>query len=287
MIEINPSPIQTIRFRGRSFWIKRDDLLHPILNGNKARKFHTLLHTPSHLYRRIISHGSIQSNALYALSYLTKQKGWHFDYYVKTIPKFLKCNPHGNYLYALRNGARIIENQSLPEVLKEGDYFIPEGGAMSASEVGITVLAEEITDQVGEENPVIFLPSGTGTTAYYLQKHLPYEVVTTPLVGDEAYLLEQFRALEGEGKRLPTILESQKKYYFGKLYREFVEIWVELRQTTKLTFDLLYDPKGWLVLMAHLPRFEGRSILYLHQGGLSGNESLLKRYKREFDEDFI
>ncbi len=287
MTEIKSSPIQKISFRGRDFWIKRDDLIHPILNGNKARKFYKLWHTPSSQYRRIISHGSIQSNALYALSYITREKGWKLEYYVKKIPHFLRNNPHGNYRYALDSRVKFIEDHPIPKRFDACDYFVPEGGAMQASEVGIAQLASEIMEEMQGSEPVIFLPSGTGTTAYFLQKHLPYEVVTTPLVGSVEYLIEQFMGLENGAKRFPTILDSQKKYYFGKLYREFLEIWIELKQTTDLTFDLLYDPKGWLVLMEHLHRFEGRPILYLHQGGLSGNESLLKRYKREFDEDFI
>jgi len=38
-----PSPIDSITFEGHSFYLKRDDLLHPDFSGNKARKFHYFL----------------------------------------------------------------------------------------------------------------------------------------------------------------------------------------------------------------------------------------------------
>jgi len=60
-------------------------------------------------------------------------------------------------------------------------------------------------------------PSGTGTTALFLQKYL-YEngrehqatVYTTPSVGDENYLKLQFNMLEADELKHPTLLNPQK-----------------------------------------------------------------------------
>ena len=78
----------------------------------------------------------------------------------------------------------------------------------------------------------------------------------------------------------PIILDTDKKYYFAKLYREFYKIWLELNEV-EIEFDLLYNPKGWLTLFYHEDIFKN-PILYIHQGGLIGNESMLPRYEREF-----
>jgi 1-aminocyclopropane-1-carboxylate deaminase/D-cysteine desulfhydrase-like pyridoxal-dependent ACC family enzyme len=76
-------------------------------------------------------------------------------------------------------------------------------------------------------------------------------------------------------------VETGRRYHFGRLYREFWQIWLELQQQTGVEFDLLYDPKGWLALRENRAAAEGE-ILYLHQGGLPGNESMKMRYERKF-----
>ncbi len=284
MIEINPSPISTIHFEGKDYFIKRDDLLHKHFSGNKARKFHYYLtHNFPHI-DKIVSHGSAQSNAMYSLSVLAKMKGWEFDYYVDHIASYLQNNPHGNYKAACDNGMQIY-SKPLPCSYHDRTLFIPEGGSNTEAQYGIKILADEINETYHDREIDIFLPSGTGTTAYYLQKYTDFRVYTTPCVGDSDYLMAQFCSLEKERETLPIILNLEKKYHFGKLYREFFEIWIKLRETTGMVFDLLYDPKGWLVMMAHKSVFKN-DILYIHQGGLLGNESMLKRYGRKFHEDF-
>ena len=122
----------------------------------------------------------------------------------------------------------------------------------------------------------LFLPSGTGTTALFLQKYLDIEVLTTPCVGDENYLKKQFLELEKDETNHPTILKPKKKYHFGKLYRENFEIYKELKKEINIEFDLLYDPIGWNTLLDNID--EKYQYLYIHQGGLIGNESMKARY---------
>jgi 1-aminocyclopropane-1-carboxylate deaminase/D-cysteine desulfhydrase-like pyridoxal-dependent ACC family enzyme len=101
------SPVETIIFEGHSFYVKRDDLLHPDFSGNKARKFHYFLDNDFPNIRKIVSYGSAQSNAMYSLSVLAKMRGWGFEYYVDHVAEYLKDNPHGNYKGALDNGMKI------------------------------------------------------------------------------------------------------------------------------------------------------------------------------------
>jgi len=284
LIETNPSPIEKIEFEGQRYFVKRDDLLDKHFSGNKARKFHYYLHNNFPHIKKLVSHGSAQSNAMYSLSVLAKMKGWEFDYYVDHIASYLRENPHGNYQGALDNGMAIMIGKP-PEHYHDSVLFIPEGGHMKESEYGIKRLADEINARYHDRSIDIFLPSGTGTTALYLQKHTDFKVYTTPCVGDSAYLQKQFLALENDILKHPVILNTEKKYHFGKLYREFLEIWIKLKQDTHIVFDLLYDPKGWLTMMSHKSQFNNE-ILYIHQGGLLGNESMLKRYARKFHEDY-
>jgi len=288
-----PSPIEKLQFEGRSFYLKRDDLIHPDFSGNKARKFYYYLINNFPHIKKIISYGSSQSNAMYSLSVLARMKGWGFEYSVDHISDYLKTNPQGNYRRALENGMKIRVQGSGFRVQSEESLWIEEGGRQKEAEVGVRMLAEEIVAWQKEnafEKLNIFLPSGTGTTALFLQKNcslltahcsLKTTVFTTPCVGDSDYLKKQFLQLEKDDNLHPTILDTEKKYHFGKLYREYYEIWLKLRKHCGVEFDLLYDPKGWMVVMENMDIFSGPT-LYIHQGGLIGNESMLPRYRRRF-----
>ena len=279
------SPIQEVIFNNQKYFIKRDDLLNPNFSGNKARKFYYYLINDFPNIKKVVSFGSSQSNAMYSLSVLCKLKNWHFDYYVDHTATFLKENPVGNYKFALDNGMNIIESK-IPDFFDEETLFISEGGAVKEASFGIEVLANEIKLWAEEnkiENLKIFLPSGTGTTALYLQKYLPFEVLTNPCVGDEIYLKKQFEVLEKNN--FPTIIKPLKKYHFGKLYKEFYEIHKELLKQTNIEFDLLYDSLAWLCFEKYVNEIKDKNFtfLYIHQGGILGNISMLERYKHKYD----
>ncbi len=284
MIEINlPTPIEEFIFENEQYFIKRDDLTHPFFSGNKARKLWFLFNKDLSKYKKIISYGSSQSNAMLSLSYLAKIKNLRFDYYVSHINKFLRQNPHGNYKYALQNGMNLIVANPPKNNIKDDELFIPEGGYIKEAEIGVKILADEIREWCEKNNMKIdiFLPSGTGTTALFLQKNLPnIKVYTTPCVGNSEYLKKEFLELCNDPNLHPVILNSPKKYHFAKLYKEFWETWLKLKKAG-MEFDLLYDPKGWLTLSFNKNIFKNK-ILYIHQGGLLGNESMILRYQRKF-----
>lgn len=270
-----PSPLTPFIFRRKEYLIKRDDLLDRDFSGNKARKFSYFLSRDFPSIHTLTSHGSNQSNAMYSLSVLAKIKGWRFEYYTHHIPHFLKENPQGNYLYALLNEMHIYE-QPPPQIYDNKTLFISEGGAVHEAKEGIKQLAHELSSL---KDYVIFLPSGTGTTALYLQKYLDIPVYTTPCVGNADYLKKQFDALEKDSH--PLILTTEKKYHFGKLYPEHYLLWKEL-QKAGITFDLLYDPIGWRVVLEKMSHFD--KIIYIHQGGLIGNETMIPRYERKLQK---
>lgn len=291
-----PSPIQSFTFENHKFYVKRDDLIHPDFSGNKARKLYYFLTHDFPTVKKIVSYGSAQSNAMYSLSVLAKMRGWEFDYYVDHIADYLQDNPQGNYKAALENGTLFREQGARSrEQFGDGVLFIEEGGRQKEAEYGIRILAEEIIswqNEQGIETLNIFLPSGTGTTALFLQKScsllsapcsLKTNVFTTPCVGDTSYLKKQFLMLEPDESCHPTVLRLEKKHHFGKLYKDNYKIWLKLREQTGVEFDLLYDPLGWRVLLQHIERFQS-PILYIHQGGVLGNESMLPRYERKYPD---
>ncbi len=288
------SPIEKRSFQNQEIYIKRDDLLNPNFSGNKARKFYYYLMQDFPNIKKVISYGSNQSNAMYSLSVLAKIKGWEYEYYTDHIPLYLKENPIGNYKYALKNGMKLIVGREKPKrenIENSFTAFVEEGGRQQEAKVGIKMLAQEIKlwQQANRINSLnIFLPSGTGTTALFLQKFLlemdsrfQSKVYTVPCVGDSNYLKLQFKELENNILKHPTIIKPKKKYHFGKLYKDSYEMWLRVKDELGVEFDLLYDPLGWLTLMENKQIFKN-STLYIHQGGLIGNESMLERYKRKF-----
>ncbi len=287
-----PSPVDKVNFQNHTIYIKRDDLIDRDFSGNKARKFHYFLeHDFSHI-KKVVSYGSSQSNAMYSLSTLCKIKGWEFEYYVDHLSDYLKANPHGNYLGAIKNGMQIYVGHTVPTLTRDDVLLIQEGGRQQSSEYGIKLLAQEIIEwqkQNGVRKLSIFLPSGTGTTALFLAKALSVgvgiprpTVYTCACVGGDEYLKKQFFELESDERYHPTILSLDKKHHFGKLYRENYEIWIKLQKDIGIEFDLLYDPLGWRVMMKHIKSFEGE-LMYIHQGGVLGNESMLPRYQRKYN----
>lgn len=283
------SPIQSVTYQDQTFLLKRDDLLENDFSGNKARKFLYFLHKDFPNIDTIISYGSNQSNAMYSLSVLAKIKGWKFVYFCDHIPSFLKENPSGNYKYALHNGMELrvlLQDQSIDDISfdTKTTLFIKEGGAIKEAEYGLEVLAKELQNYKKEnhiESLKIFLPSGTGTTALFLQKHLEDEVLTCPCVGDSDYLKKQFLELETDETLHPTIINTKKKYHFGKLYQENYLLWKDIKKQAAIEFDLLYDPIG-LQTFLDLPKKPHTTYLYIHQGGIKGNVAMLQRYQYKY-----
>lgn len=306
IMKIQNSPVTQHQFNGVDFYLKRDDKLHPQFSGNKARKFMGLLDGDFPAITTIIGYGSPQANSLYSLAALAQLKGWQLDFYVDHIPSFLQENPKGNYRAALALRVNIIALNERDDAIKRDgtlyssfDYihqvrqpndhelFVPEGGRCGLAESGVKQLATELIAWKKEQalnSLTVALPSGTGTTALFLHKHLKahdIKVITCACVGGDSYLTEQFLEL-GETDH-PEILTPTKKHHFGKLYRHDYEMWKTLLLQTDVEFELLYDPLMWRCLSDWLLNNTNQTLLYIHQGGLLGNESMLPRYQRKFD----
>ena len=284
------SLISKISLENREFLVKRDDLIDPYLAGNKYRKLYTLVQTPKENLKKIISYGGTQSNAMLAIAALCHKKEWQFVYYTKSVSQTQKEQKKGNYYNALALGMEHIELDeilyrdfiaSLSITLDKDSFIVDQGGAVKEAKIGLEVLANEIRDDLRNDNSLSFnaiaTPSGTGTTALFLALAMPeFKVYTTPCVGDVKYLKEQMSALCPLPKNL-CILEPKKKYHFAKPYEEFYTMYEKLLESG-IEFDLLYSPGMWLALLEQTQE----NILYVHSGGVSGNESMKERYFKKF-----
>lgn len=282
-MQIN-SPISKITVDGRDFYVKRDDLIDKYLAGNKYRKLYTLLQTPSDKLNSIVSYGGTQSNAMLAIAAMCKAKEWKFTYYSKPISQRVKELDKGNYFHSIELGMQHVEIDhelyrdfiaSLRVNLDEKTFIIDQGGAVKQAKEGLEVLAKEIRTSNSHVKSLA-TPSGTGTTALFLALALPeYKIYTTPCVGDVSYLKKQMSTLNKIPDNL-IILESEKKYHFAKPYPEFLHVQQKLLDAG-VEFDLLYSPGMWKALLEQTDE----EIMYIHSGGVTGNESMLKRYEQK------
>ena len=293
---INNSPVSQFQFNQRTIYVKRDDLLDPNFSGNKARKLAYFLTQPSADIDTLISYGGNQSNLMYSLSCLAKLKHWQFIYYTNQISSQAQLNAAGNLAASLANGMQIIPTktklnllaQDLATNLASNQLLIQQGGAQSEAEFGIQQLAAEIRQWAAQQNfaqLAIFLPSGTGTSAFYLQKQLrEFTVYTTNCVGSPEYLEQQFQQLDPHAKIYPTILPNLN-YRFATPNQELFAAYQQLSHSSQIEFDLVYDPIGWKILSNNLTQISA-PLLYIHCGGLIGNSSMLRRYQYDFLELF-
>ena len=106
-----------------------------------------------------------------------------------------------------------------------------------------------------------------------------FTVYTTNCVGNEEYLKKQFLELESDVSMHPKIISTRKNYRYGQLYPEIYQIIEEVKQQTGIQFDYLYDGKGLLTVKEYLVSSKSPPLLYIHSGGLIGNETMRERYQ--------
>ena len=100
-----------------------------------------------------------------------------FRYFTRPLPRWLRESPTGNLAEALALGMVLVEQQDVPRAsdFAAHSLFVPQGVSMPEAEVGLTCLAGELNRYIADAGlvePVVFLPSGTGATAFFLQRHL-------------------------------------------------------------------------------------------------------------------
>jgi 1-aminocyclopropane-1-carboxylate deaminase len=171
-----PSPVEAVdderlERAGVRLWLKRDDLIHPDLPGNKWRKLkYNLREAVAEGHRCLLTFGGAYSNHVRA----TAAAGRHVG--LDTIG-VIRGEPHEPLNWSLRyatgQGMRLLyldraayRDHARPEMIaglrrEFGDfYLLPEGGSNALAVRGCAELAAEI----GTGFDVICCPCGTGGT---------------------------------------------------------------------------------------------------------------------------
>jgi 1-aminocyclopropane-1-carboxylate deaminase len=229
-----PSPTQEITESrldqaGVRLLLKRDDLIHPELPGNKWRKLEGNLEAArAGGHRRLLTFGGAYSNHLRALA----AAGYHFGFDTVGVVRgeeHLPLNP--SLAYATARGMRLAyldrssyRQKTDPDVIgglrdRFGDfYLVPEGGSNALAVAGCTAIPAE----VGERFDVICCPVGTGGTLAGIvagldtgQRAIGFSALKGGdfLHNDVARLLRDVQHLPGGEWRIET------RYHFGGFAR--------------------------------------------------------------------
>ena len=264
-------------------WIKRDDLIHPVISGNKWRKLKYILnHVLIKGSDTIISMGGAYSNHLHALAYVGKALNLKTVGYIrgekpkKMNPTLLDLQQWGMELrFVSRADYRVLRQykdcDALPE-LKKNEYWLPEGGATKLALKGVA----EILTEIDLKMDVLCVPCGTGTTLAGLVEASQgeYDLYGFSALKGGEFLVQDVSALITTQKTNWVIQLDYHFAGFAKANNElllFIEFFlkqhaIELEHiyTGKMLYGL-YD----LIRKKHFK--PGQRILALHTGGLQGN----------------
>ena len=269
--------------------VKRDDLLHPVISGNKWRKLkYALLPAIEANTKHIISFGGGFSNHLHALGYCCQQLNIQFtaivrgDYSQNPSPMLQDLaywNSTIQYVdrktYQQRAESNYINTLKLqyPDAL-----VIPEGGSQLQALQGV----EEIIQELHSQYDYVLAPvasGGTlagliqGTTKHFKQHNC--QILGIGVLKGEGYLeqlVEDLLAKNGNTKSW----QINHHYHFGgyaKSNHELAQFCHDFYQQTEIEIEPVYSGKLFFALRDLIEKryFPQKSrILALHTGGLQG-----------------
>lgn len=270
-------------------WVKRDDLIHPVISGNKWRKLKYILdHALKMNAHTIISMGGAYSNHLHALAFAGNQLGLKTIAYIRGeqpkqfSPTLQDLENWGMELrFISRTAYRELRQykhfHDLP-LIEQGQYWLPEGGATELALQGVAELVFEI-DEVFD---VLCVPCGTGTTLAGI----------IPVIASNCNV-EGFSALKGGSFLLSEVevLLSTKKYVnwtvqldyhfggFAKTNNELLSFIDTFYKEHRVELDPVYTGKMFYGLFDLIKQdyFKPQQkIVVIHTGGLQGKRSIVK-----------
>jgi 1-aminocyclopropane-1-carboxylate deaminase len=290
------SPVQQIHnelfdSKGLKVFIKRDDLIHPIISGNKWRKLKYILQQAQAKNKtHLTTFGGAYSNHLLATAAAAAKFGFKATgiirgEQVQNNTLFL-CKLHGMQLiFTDRESYR--DKQALFNRFFGDDeqaFFIDEGGASAEGAKGCSELINELTETYDD----IFCACGTGTTAAGIINGITNNDLNTRLNAIPVFKNGGF--IKDEIDRFLTTPASyalHTGYHFGgygKTTPQLIHFIKQFVATTGILIEPVYTGKMLYAVydLATKDHFKpGSKILAIHSGGLWG----LLGMKDKFDLD--
>ncbi|MCM4167038.1 1-aminocyclopropane-1-carboxylate deaminase [Arenibacter sp. H213] len=269
-----------------SLVVKREDLNHPFISGNKFRKLkYNIIEAQQQGIQTLVTFGGAYSNHIAATAYAGKEyglrtigiiRGEELSGKWKDNPTLVQANEHGMDLrFISREEYRDKANSASIQALKETIgpfYLVPEGGTNVLAIKG----CEEILKESDWNFNYVCSSVGTGgTLAGIINSSGPAQKVLgfASLKGD--FLTKDIRNFVTREN-----WEIRNEYHFGgyaKVSQSLIEFINHFKQKTGIPTDPIYTGKlfyGILDLVKQDYFKKGSSILAIHTGGLQGIEGM-------------
>lgn len=290
-MEIASTPIQELKLpifkeKGVQLFIKREDLNHPEISGNKFRKLkYNLLEAQKQGHTKLLTFGGAYSNHIYATAAAGKEFGFKTIGIIRgeehlplnaTLSFALSCEMELQYMD--REAYRKKDTNPVKSSLQNefgSFYLIPEGGT---NWLAIQGCMEILTPEEIDQFDVFSLSVGTGgTVAGVIQvlKGKNQVLGFSSLKGGflEAQVHNLFKQYNYPDFKNWSI---NSDYHFGgyaKKNEELLNFILNMEKEADLLLDPIYTGKALygLLEMIEKDKFKkGSKILFIHTGGLQG-----------------
>ncbi len=280
---------------GLTVKIKRDDLIHPIISGNKWRKLVNNIHfAKQHNYRGIVSFGGSYSNHIHALAYACQQhqlqsigiirgESHHQNNYTLSWASHwgMQLNFVDRKTYRQRREETFLSNLQH----QYPNYFIvPEGGSNSLALTGVAELVGELKQQ--SQYDTLMLPVGSGgTLAGIIGADRQHQLLGIAVLKQGDFLTGQVNELLAEHKPIQQnwrILTEFHRGGYGKFSADDSTKLLAFNRQVGVTFEPIYSGKMVLALMDLIESnyFPSKhTIMLLHTGGLQSLAGLAEQNK--------
>lgn len=272
-------------------FIRREDLIHPFVSGNKFRKLkYNLLEAKNQKKTTLLTFGGAFSNHIAATAFAGRQNGFKTIGIIRGDELAYKIDENPTLKFAQENGMvfefvsretyRLKEADDFIENLRNkfGDfYLIPEGGTNDLAVKG----CEEILNENDSFFDFICSSIGTGgTISGIINSALPHQKVLgfPSLKGD--FLQKDIRKFAH--KENWTLISDYHFGGYGKVSKELIEFINSFYQDNGIPLDPIYTGKmvfGVIDLISQGYFPENSKILMIHTGGLQGIEGMNLKLK--------
>ncbi len=267
---------------GITLEIKREDLLHPFVSGNKFRKLkYNILQAKAENQSVLLTFGGAFSNHIAAVAYAGKEQGFETIGVIRGDELRDKISENPTLSFAQECGMRFefvtreayrhkTETAFIEQLqVKFGSfYLVPEGGTNDLAVKG----CEEILTEFDAHFDFVCSAVGTGgTISGLINSALPHQkVLGFPALKGDFLQNEIHKFVNNKNWELIT------DYHFGgygKVTTEFIEWMNWFYAQTGIPLDPIYTGKMVFGVMDLIQRnyFPPKSkILMIHTGGLQG-----------------
>lgn len=289
-----PSPLQlldTRLFPGIQLWVKRDDLLHPDVSGNKFRKLKYPLLALQASAPTLVTMGGAWSNHLHASAHAAKLMGFAAIALVRAhegqdlTPTLADCQRLGMQIRLVsREAYRQLRAQ--PEAWRAyvdeaaGQYaWLPEGGSAPSALHGVAELVDELEQQLPFIPDTLALACGTGATLAGVLAGMRGRgrVLGVAVLKNAGYLHAEIAGLLRQAaypaQSNYDLLTEFHQGGYGKAPPPLRQFCNDFFTATGIPLEPVYTGKLFYALhqLACAGKFrEGERVVAIHTGGLQG-----------------